>query len=138
MYIGSVYYVSSGILLGQNANSLLPTGGTGEHKVDDLRIRHTILGEHGYVLDGYHPDIWRPAVTNAEAWRKVVGILLCHRWNPVGDTFTFLPRTFLPKVFLGKKGRNGAYNGPQLLLENLALNETSSGQRRLINCCLNL
>ena len=27
-----------GILLGQNANSLLPTGGTGEHKVDELRI----------------------------------------------------------------------------------------------------
>ena len=51
-----------GILLGQNANTLLPTGGTGEHKVDHLRIRRTILGEHGYILEGYHPDIWRPEV----------------------------------------------------------------------------
>ena len=30
----------------------------------------------------------------------------------------------LPKVFLGKKGKNSVYNGPQLLLENLNLNET--------------
>ena len=43
-----------GILLGQNANVLLPTGGTGEYKVDGLRIRRTVLGEYGYVLDGYH------------------------------------------------------------------------------------
>ena len=27
-----------GILLGQNANALLPTGGTGEHKIDHLRV----------------------------------------------------------------------------------------------------
>ena len=51
-----------GILLGQNANALLPTGGTGEHKIDHLRVRHTVLGEHGYVLEGYHPDIWRSEV----------------------------------------------------------------------------
>ena len=92
-----------GILLGQNSNFLLPTGGTGEHKVDGLRIRRTVLGEYGYVLDGYHPEIWRPAVTNVEAWSKAVGILLCHRWNLVGDTFTFLTRTFLPEVFLKKR-----------------------------------
>ena len=46
-----------GILLGQNANVLLPTGGTGEYKVDGLRIRRTVLGENGYMLDGYHPEI---------------------------------------------------------------------------------
>ena len=36
-----------GILLGQNANSLLSTGGTGIFKVDDLRIQHMVLGRHG-------------------------------------------------------------------------------------------
>ena len=46
-----------GILLGQNANVLLSTGGTGEYKVDGLRIQHMVLGENGYVLDGYHPKI---------------------------------------------------------------------------------
>ena len=78
-----------GVLLGQNANVLLLTGGTGEYRVDGLRIRCTVLGENGYVLDGYHPEIWRPTVTDSEAWSKAVGILLHHRWNPVGDTFTF-------------------------------------------------
>ena len=48
-----------GILLGQNANALLPTGGTGEHQFDHLRVQRTILGEYGYILEGYHPDIWR-------------------------------------------------------------------------------
>ena len=48
-----------GILLGQNANALLPTGGTGEHQIDHLRVWRTVLGEHGYVLEGYQPDIWK-------------------------------------------------------------------------------
>ena len=47
-----------GLLLGQNANILLPTGGTGEHRVNNLRIRRTLLGETGYVLEGHHPNIW--------------------------------------------------------------------------------
>ena len=47
------------------------------------------------------------------------GSVLGHKWDPVEDTFNFLP-----KVFLGKKGRNGVYNDRQLLSENLALNET--------------
>ena len=89
-----------GILLGQNANILLPTGGMGEYKVNGLRMGRTILGKNGYVLDGYHPEIWRPTVTENEAWSKAVEILLRHRWNPVGDNLTFLTRRFLPEVFL--------------------------------------
>ena len=53
-----------GVLLGQNANPLLPTGGSGPYKVEGLRIRRTVLGEFGYVLDGYHPHIWSPTATN--------------------------------------------------------------------------
>ena len=55
-----------GILLGQNANALLPTGGTGEHQIDHLRVWHTVLGEHGYVLEGYHPDMWRSEAGNSK------------------------------------------------------------------------
>ena len=56
--------VPVGMLLGQNANALLPIGGVGEYQVEGLRVRHTVLGEYGYVLDGYHPYIWTSAVTN--------------------------------------------------------------------------
>ena len=63
--------------------------------------------------------IVRSCETNPEALRKMGGSVLGHKWDPVVDTFTFLP-----KVFLGKKGRNRVYKGPQLLSENLALNET--------------
>ena len=55
-----------GILLGQNANALLPTGGTGEHQIDHLRVWRTVLGEHGYVLEGYHPDIWKSEVGSSK------------------------------------------------------------------------
>ena len=48
-----------GLLLGQNANSLLPTGGTGKHKVGNLRVWKTLLGKYRFVLEGYHPKIWR-------------------------------------------------------------------------------
>ena len=48
-----------GLLLGQNANILLPTGGDGEHGVNNLRVRRTLLGETGYVLEGHHPNIWK-------------------------------------------------------------------------------
>ena len=51
--------VEVGLLLGQNKNALLPTGGTGQHKVGILRVRRTLLGKHGFVLEGWHPDIWR-------------------------------------------------------------------------------
>ena len=46
------------MLLGQNANALLPTGGSGPHKVEGLRVRCTVLGKFGYVWDGHHPLIW--------------------------------------------------------------------------------
>ena len=62
--------------------------------------------------------IVRSGETNPEALRKMGDSVLGHKWNLVDDTF------HLPKVFLGNKGRNGAYNGPQLLLENLDLNKT--------------
>ena len=52
-----------GILLGQNTNAL-PTRGSGLYKVEGLRIRRTVLGKFGYVLDGHHPSIWTPKVTN--------------------------------------------------------------------------
>ena len=58
-----------GMLLGQNANALLPTRGLGEYQVEGLRIRQTVLGEYGYVLDGYHPYILTPAVTNLEDFK---------------------------------------------------------------------
>ena len=53
-----------GMLLGQNANALLPIGGAGEYQVEGLRVRRTVLGEYSYVLDGYHPYIWTSTVTN--------------------------------------------------------------------------
>ena len=48
-----------GLLLSQNANIPLPTGGNGEQRVDNLRVRRTLLGETGYVLEGHHPNIWK-------------------------------------------------------------------------------
>ena len=50
--------------------------------------------------------IVRSGETNPEALMKMGGSVLGHKWDPVEDTFTFLP-----KVFLGKKGRNRVYNG---------------------------
>ena len=48
-----------GILLGQNANALLPTGGTGRYKVGNLRIRRSLLGKQGYLLEGWHAGLRR-------------------------------------------------------------------------------
>ena len=42
-----------GLLLGQNANILLPTGGNGEYRVNNLRVWRTLLRETGYVLEGH-------------------------------------------------------------------------------------
>ena len=53
------------MLLGQNANSLLPTGGSGPHKVEGLRVRRTVLGKFGNIWDGYHPYIWTTDTTNS-------------------------------------------------------------------------
>ena len=47
------------------------------------------------------------------------GTVLGHNWSPMEDIFTFQP-----KVYMGKKARNSAYNGLQLLLENLDLNDS--------------
>ena len=63
--------------------------------------------------------IVRSGETNPKALRKMGGSVLGHKWNPVSDKLTFLP-----KVFMGKKGRNGACNSPQLVPENLVLNDT--------------
>ena len=49
--------VPIGMLLGQNANALLPVRGLGKYRVKGLRIQQTILGEFSYVLDGFHPHI---------------------------------------------------------------------------------
>ena len=57
--------------------------------------------------------------TIPEALRRMGGSVLGHKWSPTEDIFTFQP-----KVYMGKKARNGAYNGPQLLLENLDLNDS--------------
>ena len=48
-----------GLLLGQNANILLPTGGTKEHRVNNLGVQRTLFGDTGYVLEGHHPNIWK-------------------------------------------------------------------------------
>ena len=53
--------------------------------------------------------IVRSGETNEIALRKMGGSVLGHKWDPVSDTFTFQP-----KVFLGKKGKSGAYTGPTL------------------------
>ena len=47
------------------------------------------------------------------------GTVLGHKWSPTEDTFTFQP-----KVYMGKKAGNDAYNGLQLLPENLDLNNS--------------
>ena len=44
-----------GILLGQNINQLLPTGGSGINRVGNLRVRRTILGKYGFTLEGCLP-----------------------------------------------------------------------------------
>ena len=74
-----------GMLLGQNANALLPTGGSGPYKVEGLRIRRTVLGEFGYVWDGHHPLILTPedseTKTSQDEVVKIIvelGIYLCH------------------------------------------------------------
>ena len=48
-----------GLLLGQNDNILLPIGGDGKQRVDNLRVWRTLLRETGYVLEGHHPNIWK-------------------------------------------------------------------------------
>ena len=63
--------------------------------------------------------IVRSGKTNPEALRRIGGTVLGHKWSPTDDIITFQP-----KVYMGKKGRKGAYNGLQLLLENLDLNDS--------------
>ena len=45
-----------GLLLGQNAAELLPAGGDGVNRVDNLRLMTTPLGK-GWVLGGWHPQV---------------------------------------------------------------------------------
>ena len=56
--------------------------------------------------------IVRLGETNPKALRRMGGAVLGHRWSLTEDIFTFQP-----KVYMGKKARNRAYNGPQLLPE---------------------
>ena len=63
--------------------------------------------------------IVRSGETNPEALKRKGGTVLGHKWSPTEDIFTFQP-----KVYMGKKARNGAYNGPQLLPENFNLNNS--------------
>ena len=55
-----------GLLLGQNATGLLPTGGGGVDCVDNLRVRQSKLGEFGWVLEGWHPDVWCSSETSSK------------------------------------------------------------------------
>ena len=57
--------------------------------------------------------------TNPKALTRMGGTVLGHKWSPMEDIFTFQP-----KVLMGKKARKGAYNGPQVLPENLDLNDS--------------
>ena len=71
--------------------------------------------------------IVRSGKTNPEALRRMGGTVLGHKWSPTKDIFTFQP-----KVYMGKRVRNGAYNGPQLLLENLDLNNSFKWTKAVI------
>ena len=51
--------IEVGLLLGQNANILLPTGGDRDQRVNNLQVKRTLLRELGYVLEGHHPNIWK-------------------------------------------------------------------------------
>ena len=62
--------------------------------------------------------IVRSGETNPEALRMMGGTVLSHKWSPTEDVFTFQP-----KQYMGKKTRNSAYTGPNLLPENLDLND---------------
>ena len=46
-----------GLLLSQNANTLPPTRQNGKNKAGNLRVRRTVLGKDGYVLEGWHLEI---------------------------------------------------------------------------------
>ena len=76
---GSLNYpdMEVGLLLGQNANALLPTGGTGKNMVGNLRVRRTLLGKHGYVLEGWHSEIWKVKLlrTKVQSFRAKVNKL---------------------------------------------------------------
>ena len=71
--------------------------------------------------------IVRSGETNQRALEKMGGTVLGHKWDPTEDTFSFQP-----KVFLGKKGKNGAYAGPQLLPQNLARSNDFSWTKALV------
>ena len=61
-----------GLLLGQNANILLPTGGDGDQRVNNVRVWRTLLGEMGYILEGHHPNIWKSdKIVKLQVLRKV-------------------------------------------------------------------
>ena len=57
--------------------------------------------------------------TNPEALKRIGRSVLGHKWSLTEDVFTFQP-----KVYMGKKTRNGVHMGPQLLPENLHLNDS--------------
>ena len=46
-----------GLLIGQNASILLPLSAV-EQRFNNIRIRCTILGQYGYVVEGHQEDIW--------------------------------------------------------------------------------
>ena len=57
---GSLNYpdMEVGLLLGQNVIILLPTRGNQRNRNGNLRVCRTLISRHGYVLEGWHPDIW--------------------------------------------------------------------------------
>ena len=77
-----------GLLLGQNANLLLPTGGTGKYKVDNLRVRRMLLGKHVFILEGYHPKIWR-----SEAGKARIQLL-----RNVSNLDAAVPKALFPEL----------------------------------------
>ena len=52
--------IEVGLLIGQNAMALLPTRGDGWNVVDNLRVKRTLLGEFGYILEGSQPSLGFP------------------------------------------------------------------------------
>ena len=111
-------YVDDGALGGdkETADRLI-----GEVSInEDGSLTYTGTLSQIFQKGGFHLKmILRSEETNPEALRRMGGTVLGQKWSPMEDVFTFQP-----KVYMGKKARNGAYNGPQLLPENLDLNDS--------------
>ena len=86
---------------------------------DDGSLTYTGTLSQIFKKEGFHLKmIVKLGETKPEALKTMGGLVLGHKWSLTEDVFTFQP-----KVYMGKKTRNGVHTGPQLLPENLHLND---------------